>query len=152
MRKILKIIAKTIKIILMTFGVIVAVLILLYFIPVKFVVQPEDIDYDKEFYIVYFITPYSTDSGCYVCGTRENISLPYNENIYVELSGADPREDIGNNICRCALTKFVVYGTLEKDGKHYYLNSDKWDVLEKIDGGTHEKYLTVYDYIDLDDY
>ena len=52
MRKILKIIAKTIKIILLTFGVIVAVLILLYFIPVKFAIQPEDIDYENEFYIV----------------------------------------------------------------------------------------------------
>ncbi|MDE6539111.1 MAG: hypothetical protein K2K66_02880, partial [Ruminococcus sp.] len=125
---------------------------LLYFIPVKFVVQPEDIDYDKEFYIVYFISKYSTDSGCCICGTRENLSLPYDEQIYVKLSGADPREDILEYICRCELTKFVVYGSLETDGKNYYLNSDKWDVLEKIDGGTHEKYLTVYDYIDLDDY
>jgi len=148
MRKILKVIAKTIKIILVTLSVIVAVLILLYFIPVKFAVQPEDIDYEKEFYIVYFITPYSTDSGCYVCGTRENISLPYEECFGVELSGADPREAIGDYICRCELTKFVVYGSL--DGKN--LHADKWDVLERIDGGTHEKYLTVYDYINLDDY
>lgn len=46
------------------------------------------------------------------------------------------------------MTKFVVYGSL--DGRN--LHADKWDVLEKIDGGTHEKYLTVYDYIKLDDY
>lgn len=148
MRKILKVISKTIKIILVALSLIVAVLILLYFIPVKFAVQPEDIDYEKEFYIVYFITPYSTDSGCYVCGTRENISLPYEECFGVELSGADPREAIGDYICRCELTKFVVYGSL--DGKN--LHADKWDVLERIDGGTHEKYLTVYDYINLDDY
>lgn len=148
MKKILKITAKIIKIISVTFGVIIVVAVALYFIPVKFTIQPEDIDYTKEFYIVYFITPFSTDSGCYVCGTRENISLPYVEEFGVELSGADPREDIGNNICRCALTKFVVYGSL--DGRN--LHADKWDVLERIDGGTHEKYLTVYDYIKLDDY
>ncbi len=148
MKKILKVIAKTIKIILLTFGIIVAVLILLYFIPVKFVVQPEDIDYEKEFYIVYFISKYSTDSGCYICGTHENLSIPYGEHIGVKLLGADPREDIIEYICRCELTKFVVYGTL--DGKQ--LHVDEWDILEKIDGGTHEKYLTVYDYIDLDDY
>ncbi|MCM1314246.1 MAG: hypothetical protein NC205_03275 [Prevotella sp.] len=147
MKKILKIIAKTIKIILLTFGVVVAVLILLYFIPVKFVVQPEDIDYEKEFYIVYFITPYSTDSGCYIYNIEDDSTV-----CLVELTGADPRKDISGYICRCELTKFVIYGSLETDGKNYYLNSDKWDVLEKIDGGTHEKYLTVYDYIDLDDY
>lgn len=144
MRKILKIIAKILKVISITFGVIVAVLILLYFIPVKFAVQPEDIDYDKEFYIVYFVTPYSTDSGCYIYNIEDDSTV-----CRVELTGADPREDIGNNICRCALTKFVIYGSLENN---YYLKSEKWDVLERIDGGTHEKYLTVYDYIDLDDY
>ena len=143
MRKILKIIAKTIKIILLTFGLIVAVLILLYFIPVKFVVQPEDIDYDKEFYIVCFITPYSTDSGCYIWNSQEN-SLEYR----VDLTGADPRKDITSGICNRIFNKFIIYGTL--DGKQ--LHVDKWDILEKIDGGTHETYLTVYDYIDLDDY
>lgn len=102
MRKILKVIAKTVKIILVTLGVIVAVLVLLYFVPVKFVIQPEDIDYTKEFYIVYFITPFSTDSGCYVCGT-------------------DPREAIANYICRYDLTKFIVYGSL--DGKNRRQNS-----------------------------
>lgn len=124
MKKILKIIAKIISV---AFGVIIAILVAFYFIPVKFTIQPEDIDYTKEFYIVYFITPFSTDSGCYVCGTRENISLPYVEEFGVELSGADPREAIGNYICRCALTKFVVYGSL--DGRN--LHADKWDVLKE---------------------
>lgn len=144
MRKILKIIAKTIKIILLTFGIIVAVLILLYFIPVKFVVQPEDIDYEKEFYIVYFITPYSTDSGCYIYNIEDDSTV-----CRVELTGADPRKDIVSSIHYSVFNKFIIYGTL--DGKN--LHAEKWDILEKVErGGTHEKYLTVYDYIDLDDY
>lgn len=144
MMRILKIIAKTVKIILMTFGVIVAVLVLLYFIPVKFAVQPEDIDCEKEFYIVYFITPYSTDSGCYIYDVEDDSTV-----CLVELTGADPRNDIASSIHDSVFNKFIIYGTLEGNQLH----ADKWDILEKVErGGTHEKYLTVYDYIDLDDY
>lgn len=143
MMKILKVIAKTVKIILVTLGVIVVVLVLLYFIPVKFAVQSKDIKQDREYYIVCFITPYSTDSGCYIWNSQED-SLE----CCVELTGADPRKDIASGICNRIFNKFIIYGTL--DGKQ--LHVDKWDILEKIDGGTHETYLTVYDYIDLDDY
>lgn len=140
----MKIIAKIVKVILMTFGVIVAVLVLLYFIPVKFVVQPEDIEQDREHYIVYFITPYSTDSGCYIYDVEDDSTV-----CLVELTGADPRNDIASTIYNSVFNKFIIYGTLEGNQLH----AEKWDILEKVErGGTHEKYLTVYDYIDLDDY
>lgn len=144
MRKVLKIIAKTVKVILMTFDVIVAVLVLLYFIPVKFVVQPDDIEQDKEHYIVYFITPYSTDSGCYIYDVEDDSTV-----CLVELTGADPRNDIASSIHDSVFNKFIIYGTLEGNQLH----AEKWDILEKVErGGTHKKYLTVYDYIDFDDY
>lgn len=138
MRKVLKIIAKTLKIILVTLGIIVAVLVLLFFIPVKFAVQPEDIEQDREHYIVYFITPYSTDSGCYIYDVADGSTV-----CRVELTGADPRKDIASSIHYSVFNKFIIYGTL--DGKQ--LHADKWDILERVErGGTHEKYLTVYDY------
>lgn len=123
MQKILKVIAKTLKIILMTFGVIVVVLVLLYFIPVKFAVQPEDIEQqDREHYIVYFITPYSTDSGCYIYNPKDDSTV-----CRVELTGKDSREDIASTIHDSVFNKFIIYGKL--DGKNLY--SEEWDIMEK---------------------
>lgn len=50
---------KVIKTILKISRIIVVILIVLNFIPVKFAVQPEDIDYGKEFYIVRFRYEYN---------------------------------------------------------------------------------------------
>lgn len=144
MRKILRVILKILKFILKTLGIVIAVMVLLYFIPVKFVVQPEDIEQDREHYVVVFITPYSTDSGCYIYNPEDDTFV-----CSVELTGADSREDIASSIHYSVLNKFIIYGKL--DGTN--LHSEEWDILGKIErGGTHEKYLTVYDYIDLDDY
>lgn len=127
----MKIIAKTVKVILMTFGVIVAVLVLLYFIPMKFVVQPEDIEQDREHHIVYFITPYSTDSGCYIYDVENDSTV-----CLVELTGADPRNDIASSIHDSVFNKFIIYGTL----KGNQLHAEKWDILERVErGGTYKK-------------
>lgn len=84
---------KKIKIILKISRIIVLVSILLNFVPMKFAVQKEDIDYEKEFYIIYFqdTRDFVTDScemECYISGDKDN--LHKNEHILVELSGKDP--------------------------------------------------------------
>lgn len=121
---------KVIKKILKISCIIVVIWILLWFIPVKFAIQKEDIDYEKEFYIVYFQHDFTTDfksSKCYITGGKDNFQIY--ERITAELSGKDPRNEIINVICENA--QFVIYGTLEQnDDNNYMLHSDKWELFE----------------------
>lgn len=120
---------RKIKKVLKISRIIVVIWILLWFIPVKFAIQKEDIDYEKEFYIVYF-WDFTTDfksSKCYITGGKDN--LQKHERIIAELSGEDPRNEIINVICENA--QFVIYGTLEQnDNNNYILHSDKWELFE----------------------
>lgn len=123
---------KVIKKILKISRIVVVIWILLWFIPVKFAIQKEDIDYEKEFYIVDFqwTRDFTTDvwsSECYISGDKDN--LRKHERIIAELSGEDPRNEVIRGICENA--QFVIYGTLEQNGyNNYILHSDKWELFE----------------------
>lgn len=132
------------------FGIIVIVLIILYFIPIKFVIKSSDLNFDDEFYIVKFIPGMSTDSGWYIVGDQNN--MMYSQNIYIDLIGKKPTNFITTKIC--ANNQFIIYGTLEKNQciaisgyeyTKYTLNCEYWEILDNIKEGTHENYLTLYD-------
>lgn len=132
---------KVIKKILKILRIIVVVLILLNFVPVKFAIQEEDIDYTKEFYIVHF----QLENECYISGDKDN--LHKNERILVELSGKDPRNKLRNSICTHA--GFVIYGTLEQNNQYRYtLHSDKWELFKNngFRSITPRHILNIYDY------
>lgn len=84
---------------------IILILILIIFIPVKFPIDENDIEKDREYYMVTFVSEYSTDSGPYIID--EN-----GEWHYVELKGNDPRNDLDDSIT--ANTVFVIYGSLDR--------------------------------------
>lgn len=138
---------KVIKTILKISRIIVVILIVLNFIPVKFAVQEEDIDYRKEFYIVRFRDKYNSitenwESECYIIGGKNN--LYSNTDIPVEVSGKDPQK-----VVLTFSTRFVIYGTLEQDeNNHYILHSDKWQPFGSVSlyAAGSRKALTVYDY------
>lgn len=138
---------KVIKTILKISRIIVVILIVLNFIPVKFAVQEEDIDYRKEFYIVRFRDKYNSitknwESECYIIGDKNN--LYSNTDIPVKISGKDPQK-----IVLTFSTRFIIYGTLGQDeNNHYILHSDKWQPFGSVSlsAAGSRKALTVYDY------
>lgn len=135
---------KAIKKVLKILRIIVLILILLNFIPVKFAVQPENIDYTKEFYMVHF----QRENECYIRGDKNGL---YNLNIPVNLSGKDPREKISSFIYLSG--NYVIYGTLEQKGNnHYILHSEKWNPLISIglSAGRGRQFLSIYDYDIID--
>ena len=137
---IFKIIKKVLKILQM----IVIILILLNFVPVKFAIQPENIDYTKEFYIVHF----QRENECYIRGDKNNL---YNLNIPVDLSGKDPRDKISSFLYLSG--NYLIYGTLKQDNNnHYILHSEKWNPLISIglSAGRGRRFLSIYDYDIID--
>lgn len=136
---------KAIKKILKILRIIVVILILLNFIPVKFAIQPENIDYTKEFYTVHF----QYENECYITGDKNGL---YNLNIPVDLSGEDPRDKISSFLYLNG--HYLIYGKLEQDGdNHYILHSEKWNPLGSIglvSAGRGRRFLSIYDYDIID--
>lgn len=145
-----KLILKYVKKISLLSGIIVIILIILYFIPIKFAIKSSNFNFDDEFYIVKFIPGMSTDSGWYIVGDQNN--MLYSQYIYIDLIGKKPTNFITTKIC--ANNQFIIYGTLEENQcvaisgyeyTKYTLNSECWEILGTIKEGTHENYLTLYD-------
>lgn len=136
------------KIIIIT----VIIPVVMFFIPVKFAVNINNIDKSKEFYILKFIYGTTTDSGWYIVDCWDN--KLFNSHIILHLNGKIPSDYLSNSICNEYNNRYVVYGSLEKtthvsamgiEGDYYILNISSWDILSNINGGLHKKYLTIYD-------
>lgn len=140
---------KKIKIII----IIIIIPIMLLFIPIKFALKPNDLAKSEEFYIMEFIPGDCTDSGWWIIGNQDNLSVsPY---IYVHIKGKDPSNYLSTSICY-EDNKYIIYGSLEKETRmstmgmeydYYTLNSKAWDIVEEIKGGTHKRFITIYDLI-----
>lgn len=126
------------------------ILIIFLFAPIKFVVKLNDIDKGKEFYIMEFIAGDCTDSGWWIIGDQDNLSI---SPIYVHLNGKDPSNYLSTSICY-EDNKYIIYGSLKKETRmsvmgieydYYTLNSKEWDILEEIHGGTHKRFITIGD-------
>ncbi len=124
------------KIIIIT----IIISIIMYFVPVKFAVKLDDIDKNKEYYILEFIDGYTTDSGWYIVDGWDN--KPHT--VY-HVKGKVPSDYLTNSISREYDNRYVVYGSLECLPNDTILTIERWNVLSGIHGGKHKKYLTIYD-------
>ncbi len=126
--------------------IIIIIPIVMLFVPVKFAVSSDDIDKNKEYYILELIYGDTTDSGWYIVDCRDYESL--DSHYYVHLNGKVPSDYISEPICYEYRNKYIVYGSLKigtQNGKYDILTVDSWDIMSDIHGGIHKKYLTVYD-------
>lgn len=124
------------KIIIIT----IIISIIMYFVPVKFAVKSDDIDKDKEYYILKFIYGDTTDSGWYIVDGWDN--TPHT--VY-HVKGKVPSDYLINSISRNYDNRYVVYGSFECLPHDTILTIESWNVLSEIHGGNHKKYLTIYD-------
>lgn len=93
--------------------IIIAIPIILYFIPIKFVVKSESLTQKDRYYIAMFVPEGSTDSGWHIIGDQDNNKYPDCKGMYVtDFNGDDPRDFLNAEIFH--QTYFIIYGTLEK--------------------------------------
>lgn len=141
---------KRIKISLIIILSIILIMTVFLFIPIKFAVKSNEIDKNKEYYVLKYIHGDVTDGGCWVyeCQDNQKIQNP------VKLKGSVPFERLSNSILYEYDNWYVVYGSLTTqtavttmgiEYEDHIINVEDWDILSDINGGLHKSYITIYD-------
>ena len=136
--------------------VIITILIVLNFVPIKFAVNIKEISHSDNAYVCSYST--ATD-GNWCATTFDNPNLT--EDIWINIDTAHDfscwNEIVGLSRGEPVLNKYVFYGEIEEHkvyDKIYfkYLKSSKWDIVYPIRRNslralfTPPHYLTIYDY------
>ena len=119
--------------------------LMIAFIPIKFTKTKTNFINENEFYIVTFVSEFSTDAGsCILIDSHNGFE---NQTNSVKLIGNKPQNTISWSIYN-SYTEFIIYGsvTLNEEG-YYTLNCKDWDILGKVKGGNSicPYYLCLYD-------
>ena len=121
-------------------GIIIFIPIIFYFIPVKFAIDENEIDITRQWYIVKFDFGV-TGGGCYTVdswdGQHQRLyyygSRPSAPVDYLETSITQRYQDDN---------RYVVY----RDSKKEDFTMEDWEILSDIKGGSHDRYLNIYDF------
>lgn len=119
--------------------------LIIAFIPIKFTKPTTKFITENEFYIVTFVSEFSTDAGS--CILVDSYNGSENQTNSVKLIGNKPQNTISWDIYN-SYTKFIIYGSLTQNEDGYYtLNCESWDILGKVKGRKSicSYYLCLYD-------
>lgn len=124
---------------------LIAFIIALGIIPIKFSITSEDKIKNNSYYIISLIPEGSTDSGDWICYDQNG--LKYKDVIF---EGKLPQNILSADVYMSGTT-FVIYGKIVKESNLYILQSEDWDILyntnRKCDSLRidFKRFITIYD-------
>ncbi len=131
-------------------------IILVFFLPVKFAVKEEDLKHeDKEYYIVQQTDYYDE---WYISKSNKSI-MYFKGNTFTDKFGIGilgSRKAYGQGV-PCVQNEFAIYGEFvdyNKENGMYTFDVKKWDIIYPIERDNFysliasDKYLTIFDYLE----